>query len=195
MIAYTDNPDARGNYVTVKADTTTGRRSRAGAITAAARAYAREHGVKLTLVSKSYDEANGFLSRSAFRYRITRLPEAMEFYHVIKVRAGTFTDAPDNVYAPELYINTDEDGQISDTDDEDYASDARGQGWELMTGYTGQYGYHGFIMHPSELISPAMVTDILSQDGLYVVIAVETTDSADDPAGWAIAYRLSGEEV
>ena len=67
-----DNPGMVGQFVTITSDSTRDRRSRAGEINAGRRRYQREHGVTLTLVSKSYSETYGFLSRSAFRYSIER---------------------------------------------------------------------------------------------------------------------------
>jgi hypothetical protein len=58
-------------WIWIRADSTHGRRSRASAINAAKRAYERAHGVRLALISKSYSETHGFLSRSEFRYEIT----------------------------------------------------------------------------------------------------------------------------
>ena len=72
MSAYDDNPRALGHYVTIKADDTTGRRSRAAQISACRKRYERTHGVTLTLASKSYSETYGFLPQSAFRYTINR---------------------------------------------------------------------------------------------------------------------------
>ena len=72
MSAYDDNPRATGRYVTIKADDTTGRRSRAAQINAHRRRYEISHGVGLTLISKSYSETYGFLAQSAFRYTINR---------------------------------------------------------------------------------------------------------------------------
>jgi hypothetical protein len=72
MSTYDDNPNAAGGAVTITADDTLGRRSRAAQIRQAARTYARAHGVTLTLISRAYSEAHGFLSRSSFTYEITR---------------------------------------------------------------------------------------------------------------------------
>ena len=73
MSTYDDNPDASGGRVTITADSTLGRRSRAASIRAAKRAYEQGHqGVTLTLISRSYSETAGFLSRSAFTYTIGR---------------------------------------------------------------------------------------------------------------------------
>jgi hypothetical protein len=61
-----------GHSVTIHADDSTDRRSRAAQATAVKRRYERLHGVRLTLASRSYSETHGFLSRSAFRYTIER---------------------------------------------------------------------------------------------------------------------------
>ena len=72
MSTYTNNPGATGDTVTITADSSLGRRSRAASIRAWARGYERAHGVTLTLASKSYSETPGFLARSAFTYTIGR---------------------------------------------------------------------------------------------------------------------------
>jgi len=97
------------------------------------------------------------------------LSAIMDFDHVIMVKSdGTVTDdTPNAPYAPELYNEG-----IGGTG---YAS------WELMTGYTGQYGYHGPMMHASEYIGGRMARDILSTPGYYV--SVYTPDGES----WAVA--------
>lgn len=72
MSAYNDNPDVAGDYVWIKADDNTDRRSRAAQANAERRRYEREHGVTLTLIAKTYSETHGFLHQSAFRYEIGR---------------------------------------------------------------------------------------------------------------------------
>lgn len=72
MTAWNDNPDVTGDYVWIKADSTDSRRSRAGEASAERARYQREHGVRLELIARDYSETPGFLSRSAFRYRINR---------------------------------------------------------------------------------------------------------------------------
>ena len=69
MPAYTETV---ADDVYIRADDTTDRRSRASQITARKLSYQRERGVSLTLVSKSYSETYGFLSRSEFRYSSRR---------------------------------------------------------------------------------------------------------------------------
>lgn len=71
-MADNDNPNAIGDYVWIKADSSGNRRSRAAEIGAEKRAYQKEHGVTLEFITMNRDEAPGFLSRTAVRYRITR---------------------------------------------------------------------------------------------------------------------------
>jgi len=101
--------------------------------------------------------------------RVTTLSEIMDFDHVIMVRAdGTVTDdTPNAPYAPEM-----DNGGMEETG---YAS------WELMTGYTGQYGYHGPYMHASEYIGGRMARDILATPGYYVSVYTPDLES------WAVA--------
>lgn len=75
IAASDENQAATQDFVWIHADDTTDRRSRAGQIGAERRRFELAHNVRLELLAKSYDEAPGFLHRSAFRFRITRLPE------------------------------------------------------------------------------------------------------------------------
>lgn len=89
--------------------------------------------------------------------------------------------------------------------------------WELLTGYTGQYGYNGAVMHASEFIGGGLARDILATPGVYVAVVVECEPDDDDgdrwpgdspearqadyedgtwrpePAGWAVARWIGGE--
>lgn len=58
------------------------------------------------------------------------------------------------VYAPEVY-----NGELDD------------DRWTLLAGHSGQHGYHGPIMHPSETLSGGLADAVLSTPGLYVVVA------------------------
>lgn len=89
---------------------------------------------------------------------------------------GTFATYPDaaDVYAPDVYSDDTVDGP-----------------WELVSGgYTGQYGYNGPIMHPSEYFGGGMARDILSEPGTYVIVEVADSDTGSfpdgDPIGWAL---------
>jgi hypothetical protein len=121
------------------------------------------------------------------------LNEIMEFDHPVQIGPdGEVTEIGPGVYAPELLMETDEDGQILDEHEADYIEQARRQGWELLTGWTGQHAYHGPVMHPSEFVGGALSDHIRETPGTYVVITVETDDS-EDAAGWAVAYRPAPE--
>lgn len=126
------------------------------------------------------------------------LAEAMDFDHVVHVRPdGTFTDTTGQ-HAPEVYVTTDENGQILADDEKGMIDLIRDHGWEVWTtGYSGQYGYRGPIMHSSELISNEMETDMYDSPGYYVACAVEILEGDDwdisemppPPAGWIICRK------
>lgn len=116
------------------------------------------------------------------------LNKVMEFDHPVVVdEHGNVTDAPDNVYAPEIYVDTDEDGQILAEHESEMIRYVESQGWTLLTGYTGQYGHNGPMMHASEFIGGGMAEDILGEPGTYVTLVIETFDDSEDAAGWAVA--------
>lgn len=112
------------------------------------------------------------------------LNHKMEFDHVIEVcEDGSVIDRHD-LYAPSLL-----DGELD--------SDR----WEFFTtGYTGQHGYSGPIMHNSEFIGGRLEVDILATPGVYVSLVSyysEDADGVSDPdetyvEGWAIARLKDG---
>lgn len=116
------------------------------------------------------------------------LNDRMEFGHVIHVHMdGKITD-PTGIHAPETYIYSDDDGQISREHQKDMIENARRQGWTLLTGWTGQYlSGDSAIMHNSEYIGGGLETHIRENPGYYVTCVV-TTDDEDD-AGWVVAFR------
>jgi hypothetical protein len=126
------------------------------------------------------------------------------------VRAdGTVHDVPlsrpngdplPQVYAPELSVDVDADGQLLTLDGADLRDQATRQGWELLDGYSGQYGYGGPIMHPSEYVGGDLERDILAEPGVYVVTTVaclgpDESDDQDGPdiAGWVVARRMHAD--
>lgn len=118
------------------------------------------------------------------------LNDAMQFDHPVRVdENGTVHDRLDGVYAPELLMATTSDGQILAQHEADYADQARRQGWELLTGWTGQDRYHGVVMHPSEFVGGRLERHIRETPGTYVVVEVRTDDDDEQPTGWAVAYR------
>lgn len=127
------------------------------------------------------------------------LNDVMEFDHVIVVHEdGTVSDA-ENVYAPDIRMEVDADGQHLHADDSDIIGQAEREGWELLRGYTGQHGYRGPVMHASEYIGGRMAEDILEEPGTYVVVIVwvdapedapNREELEEEPAGWAVARKL-----
>lgn len=123
--------------------------------------------------------------------KITRdnLNELMAFDHVVQVHAdGTVTDAPATEYAPECYVEGDSDGQVHADPDMTHSG-----GWQLLAGYTGQYGYNGAIMHDSEYIGGRLADDILATPGYYVALVVaDLNDETGGTVGWAVARKDVG---
>lgn len=113
--------------------------------------------------------------------------DSFEFDHPFTIHPDrSITDAIGTVYAPEVFHDDDADIVI------------HGDGWKAITGFTGQYGYSGAVMHPSERIGRWLAEYMagLAADGpvTFVVVAVECLpDEGDDdlpePAGWAILHR------
>ena len=124
------------------------------------------------------------------------LREIMEFDHVIRVHEDGSITHPD-VYAPEVYMDAtwDEhgDAHTSDQDNRDMINHLKTQGWEVLTGWTGQYGYNGPIMHESEFIGGKLADHIRETPGVYVRLAVEITppdeDSESESIGWIVARK------
>ena len=89
-------------------------------------------------------------------------------------------------YAPEVYWSS-LDGEESDAVMMEYL--AR-QGWVCLSGYTGQYGYRGPVMHASEFVGGAMERDILDNPGVYVLLVVEDIEEdGGEPVGWIVASK------
>ena len=95
----------------------------------------------------------------------------------------------------QLYMRTtdDEYGSILKEHEDDYIEQARGQGWEILSGWTGQYGYHGICLHESEFVGGGLETHIRENPGLYVVLTVDTENNEDSPTEWVVAYRAENE--
>lgn len=116
-----------------------------------------------------------------------KLNDLMEYDHVIQVHADGDLSEPRDVYAPEVHVDTDADGQILAEHDAAMVASVKTQGWELMSGYTGQYLYHGPVMHPSEYIGGQLEQDIRETPGYYVAVTVET--DGGESAGWVVARK------
>ena len=96
-----------------------------------------------------------------------------DFDHPFRVdEDGALTDAR-GVYAPEVYHSETDDITID------------GGEWEALTGYTGQYGYHGAVLHPSEFLGGGLADDILATPGVYVVVVVNVEPTVTYPHVWS----------
>ena len=104
------------------------------------------------------------------------LADALADYAVIYSHGdGTVSDVT-GVYAPEY-------------DTEDGTDPADPAPWEMLRGYTGQWGYDGPVMHASEHIGGALARDILATPGTYTVVYVSDLADLDaGPYGWAVAH-------
>ena len=81
--------------------------------------------------------------------------------------------------------------------------------WSALTGLTGQYGYRGAVMHPSENLSDeALLLNLAELDAsMFAIVGVEAPCTelepcfedepeycrdygcSADPAGWAVIYK------
>lgn len=100
---------------------------------------------------------------------MSTLQKIAEFDHPFRVTAdGTLEDSGLNyVWAPEVYHDPENDIEI------------HGDGWEALTGYTGQHGYDGAVMHASEYLGGRLADDILATPGIYVAVVVEVHEVTD----------------
>lgn len=79
-----------------------------------------------------------------------------------------------NIYSPSVYNSDTEDIYIESTE------------WEALTGYTGQHGYNGAVLHSSEYLGGGLLKDILEDvGGVYCLTVVYDLDD-DGMAGWSV---------
>jgi hypothetical protein len=110
------------------------------------------------------------------RSKSDTLDALMSMDHVIRVDAGGLVhDDVRGVHAPEINMDTDDDGQILAEHDAALIADLERAGWTAETGWTGQYGNHkdNPVMHVSEFIGGSLAEHILSTPGYWVACMVE----------------------
>lgn len=111
------------------------------------------------------------------------LNDAMEFDSAYYVTAQGTVEHADGEYAPSFI-----DDECDDPD------------WEPLSGFTGQHGYNGPVMHQSEYIGGALEQYMWDNPGTYAIVeATVTTDEDgedlgmgdwdDPPAGWVILRK------
>ena len=113
----------------------------------------------------------------------------MEFDYVIYSHGdGTVSDAH-TMRGPDVYIDELEDGT--------WVEEVMDEPWELLDGFSGQYGYSGPHMHASEYISGGLARHILETAGFYVatVVTPMPLDECEDVDSdeWAVAYTETAD--
>ncbi len=103
-----------------------------------------------------------------------------DFDHVFRVLPDGSTQDVPNVYAPDVTHCDAHDIEISS-----------GEDWSALTGYTGQHGYRGAVLHPSEYFGGGLYRDVMSTPGVYVLTVVRDEDADrdagdDDAVGWTV---------
>lgn len=104
------------------------------------------------------------------------LDALMQMDHVIRVDDdGLVHDDVQGVYAPEINMETTDDGSILAEHDAALIADLERAGWTAETGWTGQYGNHKGdpVMHTSEFIGGRLAEHIVGTPGYWVACMVE----------------------
>jgi hypothetical protein len=110
--------------------------------------------------------------------------DVMQFEGVVQVHPDGSLTERDDLHAPELMQYK--------GDDDVWREDLSGEGWSLLTGWTGQYGYRGPMMHASEYLGGRLAEHVLGNPGLYVLLVPSVVDPDDEDAqadSWAIAFK------
>ncbi len=126
------------------------------------------------------------------------LSDRMSFGHVVESDGkGTITDYTGAEPSPEIaYVELDGDGRVASS----VNLDGFGTDWRPLEGFSGQHGYNGPIMHPSEFIDGGLADYILATPGLFVAVEVDGIESPTQPGedlaeadsvavGWAVLHQ------
>lgn len=89
-----------------------------------------------------------------------------DFDHVFRVNPDLSVSDVEDVWAPSVHY---QESVLPGESDLDIESDD----WEALTGYTGQWGHNGAIMHPSEMFAGPIYQDVMATPGVYVLVSVE----------------------
>lgn len=142
------------------------------------------------------------------------LNEIMEESYVIRIMEdGTISEDTPGVYAPELSVDTDRNGQILKVHEDAFLAAAKREGWDILTGWSGQYNYSGPFFGDGEYIGGKLEDHIRETPGYWVYVACRTDrpccagndecDGPDEPCtvcevgghydspdeGWYLAHR------
>lgn len=109
----------------------------------------------------------------------------MGFDHVIRSNGdGTFEEVWEE-FAPEVYLYETESGE--------WELERLSGEWQFLTGFSGQYGYDGPLLHSSEYIGGGLAKHITNVPGLYVAAVAYPMplDDDEDPEldSWVVLYR------
>jgi hypothetical protein len=121
--------------------------------------------------------------------RSRELRDLMEFGQVVRVRDDGTVEAVPDVRAPEVETETTDDGSILKEHEADMIRAVRRQGWSLLSGWTGQYGYSGVGLHSSEYIGGNLEDHIRETPGLWVACRITLADGDGDADSWVVAHR------
>lgn len=111
------------------------------------------------------------------------LQDLADFDHVFEVDETGALHSVAGEYAPEVFHSETSDIEIM------------GGGWEALTGFTGQHGYRGAVLHSSEYVGGGLADHILATPGTYVTVVVQVLpEDADgeegEVAGWAVLRKV-----
>lgn len=119
------------------------------------------------------------------------LNKIMEMDHVIKVHSdGTVSDHVEGLYAPEVTVDVDDDGQFVGTQDAwtAWTPDVTFEGpWELLMGFSADGSARDPLMHQSQYIGGSVAEHILETPGFWVAVTVSQSDGEQSDT-WALAY-------
>lgn len=117
---------------------------------------------------------------------LAREIDLADFDHPFVIDGELINDAPEQVYAPSVYHDDHDDIMID------------GSGWEAVSGgMTGQYGYRGPVLHPSEYVGQGIAQALVEDHEpgtIFVLVVVNVLPDGEDddpePAGWVILKHV-----
>lgn len=120
-----------------------------------------------------------------FEYASAEAIQAIDFDHPFMILPnGNLAGAAPHVYAPEVYLD----------DGPDEFAYEMGP-WTPLSGFTGQHGYNGPVMHASEYVGEGIASELrrLSEDEAQTfvlcvvnVLPEDGEENDPEPAGWTI---------
>ena len=130
------------------------------------------------------------------------LNSRVEFESAFRILSGSrIEDSLSEVFAPEVYLYVDKNGFAVSEEEIDMRPWYEATEWEVVNGYSGQYGCAGPTMHASEYLGGSMAKDVLEDVGsIYMVVSVECLPNfeaseeedmliRDNPAGWMLLKK------